>query len=87
VYSTEYYWEEGIYLDFRENMTFKAINSDFESEISYGNYEIKDSLIILKDDVYFGMSKMKDTLVIQDEGIKFVLEEPWRVESGVLRIK
>ncbi len=87
MYFTEYYWEEGIYLEFRENMTFKAINSDFESEISYGNYEVKDSLIILKDDVYFGMSKMKDTLVIQDEGIKFVLEKPWRVSSGVLPIK
>jgi len=86
VYSSEYYWEEGIYLDFRENMTFKAINADFESEISYGNYEIQDSFIILKDDVYFGMSKMKDTLVIQDEGIKFVLEKPWRVDSGILQI-
>lgn len=86
MYSTEYYWEEGIYLDFRENMTFKAINADFESEISYGTYEVKDSLIILKDDVYFGMSKMKDTLVIQDEGIKFVLEKSWRVDSGILRI-
>jgi hypothetical protein len=87
IYSTEYYWEEGIYLEFRENKTFEALNSDMiESEISYGNYEIKDSFIILKDDVYFGMSKMKDTLVIQDEGIKFILEEPWRVDSGILRI-
>lgn len=52
--------------------------------ISYGRYEVLDSLIIIKDDLYFGQSKMKDTLILTDKGIKFKLEEKWRIEEGIM---
>ena len=79
IYSVEYYWEEGVYLDFRENGTFRAKNTDIvSSSLSYGEYEKIDSFIILLDKVEFGMSKMSDTLIVRDEGIYFTLESPWR---------
>ena len=78
IYAVEFYWDEVIYMDFRENGTFKARNEDLVGgSISYGNYKKVDSLLILMDEVKFGMSKLKDTLIIQNKGITFTLEKPW----------
>lgn len=83
LFSAKYFWEDGVDVEFRENRTFKALNHDIMSgEITYGRYELADSLIILKDKLKFGMENMKDTLKISNEGITFTMEKPWRINEG-----
>ena len=81
--STKFYWEEGVDVEFRKNGTFKALNQHmFGGKISYGKYELKDSLIILKDKLKFGMENMNDTLKVTNDGILFTMEKPWRINEG-----
>jgi hypothetical protein len=81
--STKFYWEEGVDVEFRKNGTFKALNQQMlGGEISYGKYELKDSLIILKDKLKFGMENMNDTLKVTNDGILFTMENPWRINKG-----
>ena len=54
----------------------------FGGKISYGKYELKDSLIILKDKLKFGMENMNDTLKVTNDGILFTMEKPWRINEG-----
>lgn len=83
LFSTKFYREEGMDVEFRENRTFKALNHDIMGgELTYGRYELADSLIILKDKLKFGMENMKDTLKISNEGIAFTMEKPWRINEG-----
>ena len=85
IYSVHFFWEEGVDIEFRENNTFKARNSDmFSSSISYGNYIRENEVIILLDDIEFGISKMNDTLIITEEGIDFTLDSSGRVNEGSL---
>ncbi len=88
LFSTEYYWEEGVNIEFRENGTFKAMNfSIMEGSVSYGKYDLQDSLIILRDKIKFGNSYMKDTLIARKNGIYFSLKEPWRIEEDTMAYK
>ncbi len=83
LFSTKFYWEEGVYVEFRENRTFKALNYHMlGGDITYGKYELLDSLIILKDKIKFGMENMNDTLKISNDGISFTMEKPWRINEG-----
>lgn len=85
LFSTKYYWEEGLDVEFRKNGTYKAINSDlFKACHSYGEYTLKDSIIILKDRLRFGNSIMKDTLIASNEGLSFALDRPWRIEKDTM---
>jgi hypothetical protein len=85
LFSTKFYWEEGVDVEFRENRTFKALNYHMMGgDITYGKYELADSLIILKDKLKFGNENMKDTLKISNEGIAFTMEKPWRINEGVM---
>lgn len=83
LFSTKFFWEEGLDIEFRKNGTFKALNHDLlSSQISYGKYVMKDSLIILKDNVKFGMENLSDTLIISNNGISFNMEKQWRINEG-----
>lgn len=83
IFSTKFYWEEGVDFEFRENFTFKSINHDMmSSDISYGDYTLQDSIIILEDKVKFGMEEMNDTLKISNNGIAFKMKKPWRISEG-----
>lgn len=83
LFSTKFYWEEGVDIEFRENRTFKALNHHmFGGDITYGKYKLKDSLIILEDKLKFGMENMKDTLIISQNGISFLMEKRWRINEG-----
>lgn len=85
LFSTKFYWEEGLDIEFREDGTFKAFNHDIMStEVSYGKYVLQDSLIILKDRVQFGMEDLVNTLKISNSGVSFDMEIPWRIENGEL---
>lgn len=88
LFATEFYWEEGVDIQFRKNGTFKAVNHDMlSSDLSYGEYEIKDSLIILKDKLKFGLENMKDTLHISNNGIEFQMQVQWRINGGQMTYK
>ncbi len=83
LFSTSFYWEEGVDVEFRENQTFKAFNQHMMGEdISYGKYELVDSLIILKDKLKFGMENMIDTLRVSNKGVSFKMEKTWRINEG-----
>ncbi|MEE9438450.1 MAG: hypothetical protein V3V14_05575 [Saprospiraceae bacterium] len=83
--SSKFYWEEGLDIEFRKNGTYKALNHDmFGGEMSYGKYVLKDSLIILKDKVKFGLENLSDTLIISNKGISFIMEKEWRINDGVM---
>jgi hypothetical protein len=85
LFSTKYYWEEGLDVEFRKNGTYKAINSDlFKASLSYGEYTMKDSIIVLKDRLKFGNSIMKDTLIVSNEGLSFELDRPYRIEKDTM---
>jgi len=85
IYSVKFFWEEGVDIEFRENNTFRARNSDmFSSSITYGDFIRENDKIILLDKIKFGKSNMNDTLIINENGIDFTLEKPWRVSSGTL---
>jgi hypothetical protein len=87
-YACEYYNEDDLSIEFRENMTFKAIEEGMGSDISYGRYIQHDSMIILQDEVILGMSVMNDTMIVTESGIKFKLKTPWRrADSGILNFK
>lgn len=79
--------KEGVKLEFRENNTFKAINSNMVgNSISFGDYELKDSFLILKDAVHIGQSQMRDTIWFTEKGLKFNLITPWRqIKSDTLK--
>ena len=88
LFSTKFYWEEGVDVEFRKNRTFKALNYHIMGgEISYGKYELVDSLIILKDKLKFGNENMNDTLDITNKGILFKMEKPWRITEGEMFFK
>jgi len=88
LFSTSFYWEEGVDVDFRKNGTFRAINWGLlTGALSYGKYELKDSFIILQDKLQFGNSNMKDILVARKNGVFFTMEEPWRINEGVMWYK
>ena len=88
LFSTSFYWEEGVDVDFRKNGTFRAFNQHIlGGGISYGKYELKDSFIILLDKLKFGDSNMKDILVAKKDGVYFRMEEPWRINEGVMSYK
>lgn len=79
IYAVEFYSEEGLDMNFMQNGTFRAQNDKLlDNSVSYGKYSIKDSTIILEDEVYWGMSKFNDTLFVTEKGINFTLETPWR---------
>jgi hypothetical protein len=81
--STKFYWEEGVDIEFRENRTYKAVNHDmFGGYLTYGRYELKDSTIVLKDKLKFGMENMSDTLRVSKSGISFTMDVPWRISEG-----
>lgn len=83
LFSTKFYWEEGVDIEFRENRTFKAFNHHIMGgDITYGKYELLDSLIILNDKIKFGNENMNDTLKISNDGISFTMEKPWRINEG-----
>jgi len=83
LFSTKFYWEEGVDVEFRENRTFKALNHHIlGGDITYGKYELLDSLIILNDKIKFGNENMNDTLKISNDGISFTMEKPWRINEG-----
>lgn len=85
IYSVKFFWEEEVDLEFRENNTFRARNSDmFSSSVTYGDYRRENDKIILLDNIKFGMSEMNDTLIINQKGIDFTLEKPWRISGGTL---
>lgn len=85
LFSTKFYWEEGVDVEFRENQTFKAFNHHMlGGDITYGKYELVDSLIILKDKLKFGMENMNDTLKISNNGVSFNMDKPWRINEGVM---
>lgn len=85
IFSTKFYWEEGLDIDFRENGTYKAShNNIMTSRISYGKYKIEDKNIILLDKMMFGMAYLKDTLSISGAGAFFTMEKPWRVSEGMM---
>lgn len=88
LFSTSFYWEEGVDVDFRKNGTFRAFNQNLlGGGISYGKYEIKDSFIILLDKLKFGNSNMKDILVARKDGVFFTMVESWRINEGVMWYK
>ncbi len=88
LFSTSFYWEEGVDVDFRKNGTFRAFNQHLlGGGISYGKYELKDSFIILQDKLKFGDSNMKDILVARKDGVYFRMEKPWRINEGVMSYK
>lgn len=79
LFRTDFYYDDGIRIYFRKNNTFRAVNSGLAGGyVSYGDYELKDSIIILKDKIRFGNAKMKDTLIVTNNGVSFSLEESWR---------
>lgn len=83
IVSTTFQWEEELDLEFRKNGTFKALNHDImRSEISHGKYDLKNSLIILKDKVKFGSENLSDTLTISNTGISFKMDKEWRINEG-----
>jgi hypothetical protein len=83
LFSTKFYWEEGVDVEFRKNGTFKALNHHvMGGNLSYGKYKLVDSLIILKDRLKFGMENMNDTLVATNKGVLFKMEKPWRINEG-----
>lgn len=83
--SAKYYWEEGVDVEFRKDRTYKAFNNHMIGGIiTYGHYELNDSLIIIKDSLKFGMEKMNDTLLVSNKGISFRMEKPWRISEGVM---
>ncbi len=88
-FKAEYFNEEQVLIEFRENMTFKVINSNIvSSTIHHGAYVEKESFIILKNTVRFGQARFKDTLLITPKGLEFSLIQPWRnVEQGILYFK
>jgi hypothetical protein len=49
---------------------------------TYGRYELKDSTIVLKDKLKFGMENMSDTLRVTKSGISFKMDVPWRISEG-----
>lgn len=88
LFSTSFYWEEGVDVDFRKNGTFRAFNQHLlGGGISYGKYELRDSFIILQDKLKFGDSNMKDILVARKDGVYFRMEKPWRINEGVMSYK
>lgn len=89
LFTVEYAWDKEIEIDFRENHTFKAIYRDLvNSSIFYGSYSLEDSMIILRDDLFFGISEIKDTLFIMDEGVAFQLDPPVHgISHGMMTYK
>ena len=89
IFQVKYFNEASLYIEFRENMTFKARESNmFDSEIVYGNYEINDSILILSNAVRFGNAKLNDSLTINKQGIKFELESTYRnINQGIMKFK
>lgn len=86
LFSTSYYWEEGIDVAYRKNSTYRALNSHiFGEDVSYGGYKLQDSMIIHIDKVKLGSSYMNDTLLVTSNGVRFKMEEPWRVDEGVMK--
>ncbi len=70
IYSTEYFSDDGMDFDFRENGTFRVRHTDlFSSSLQYGRYIQQESMIILKDKVKFRIRTIPDTLFIKDKGI------------------
>lgn len=48
IYSVEYFWKEGVQIEFRSNGTFKVYNEDpLNTTVGYGEYVKEDSKIIL----------------------------------------
>jgi len=85
LFSVKYYWEEGVDVEFRRNETFRSLNHHtLGGNISYGEYMLQDSFIILKDKIKFGNYNMNDTLLATNEGILFKMEKPWRIEEGIM---
>jgi hypothetical protein len=89
IFRVKYFNEESLFIEFRENMTYKARESNmFDSDLIYGNYKMNDSILVLSNSVRFGKAKLNDTLTISDQGIKFKLESTWRnANKGVLHNK
>ena len=89
IFRVKYFNEESLFIEFRENMTYKARESNmFDSDLIYGNYKMNDSILVLSNSVRFGKAKLNDTLTISDQGIKFKLESTWRnANKGVLHYK
>jgi hypothetical protein len=88
LFSTTFYWEEGVDVEFRRNRTYKALNHNiFGGTTSYGKYKLEDSLIILEDKLKFGNSNMNDTLIASKNGVSFAMEQPWRIDKGLMSYK
>ncbi|MFK8054846.1 MAG: hypothetical protein AB8F78_01900 [Saprospiraceae bacterium] len=79
IYAVEFYWDVGIDMEFRENGTFKVLNSNMGGGfVSYGDYKIVGSTIILEDEVRWDNLKLNDTLQVTERGINFTLDKPHR---------
>lgn len=85
LFSTEFYWEEGLNVEFRKNGTFRALNYHIMGgNVTYGRYKLQDSLIVLLDKMKFGKSNLNDTLIATEKGVFFTMENEWRVNEGTM---
>ncbi len=88
LFSTTYYYDAGVDIDFRKNRTFRAVNLDMVGgSVTYGKYELQDSLIILSNKIQFGNANMRDTLIAKSDGVYFSLEKPWKITEGIMWYK
>jgi hypothetical protein len=76
VYKVSYYWDEGLYFDFRKNGTYKLRQIDIMNEKnSYGSYLQRKDTIIMGNKVNFTGGIIHDTLIVLDKGIAFKIIE------------
>lgn len=96
VLTAKFFMEQGVNIYLRENGTYKAINNDMLStSVSYGSYEIQDTLLILNSgllnrDLRVGSARIRDTLILSPDssGLLFKLDRTWRgLDSEKMRIE
>jgi len=84
-----YYWESGLDIEFRENGTYKAVNSGMGgASAHYGQYKAVGKHLITDHDLYLGIARLKDTLTLDSNGLYFELEEPYRgIEADTMNVE
>jgi len=83
IFNVMYFNEEGIWMELKENGTFRVKNDDFVSmSVTYGKYKMVNSEIIVNKRLYFSNAPINDTLIVHGERIEFTLDKEVR---GVTR--
>ncbi len=79
LFSTTFYNDIGVDVEFRRNGTYKALNYHLlGGNLTYGKFKLQDSLILLDGKLKFGSSNVTDTLIAKNMGLLFSLEKPYR---------